>query len=82
MGIWLAKLGKLAAFFLQFFGGLVLGCINAFLVRRTQTARPFRVFGKIVRPIRAKKKEIKEKIPMARPAVAYIFNHSCLLAAE
>ena len=31
-------------------------CDNAFLVRRTQTARPFRVFGKIVRPMRAKKK--------------------------
>ena len=30
---------------------------SAFLVRRTQTARPFRVFGKIVRPMRAKKRE-------------------------
>ena len=30
---------------------------NAFLVRRTQTARHFRVFGKIVHPMRAKKKK-------------------------
>ena len=36
---------------------------NAFLVRRTQTARPSRFFGKIVRPMRGKKNvclEIKQ----------------------